>query len=156
MKKIAFSLGVFMFMVVAAFAQTTQPAATPQVDNPNAPEIKFNKLVHDYGTVQKEGDGVCAFEFQNIGKEPLVLSDVRSSCGCTVPEWPREPILPGKSNTIKVKYDTKRVGPINKTVTVTSNAKTASVVLRIQGTVVDPGTGTTPEKPASPTTPTNK
>jgi hypothetical protein len=156
MKRIAFTLGVFLFAVFAAAAQTTPVTPNPQADNPNAPEIKFSKLVHDYGTVPKEGDGNCEFEFQNTGKEPLVLSDVRSSCGCTVPSWTREPILPGKTGAIKVKYDTKRVGPINKTVTVTSNAKTSSVVLRIQGTVVDNGTGTTPEKPASPTTPTNK
>ena len=74
---------VFAFM--GAIAQTTTPvtpapAPNPQADNPNAPEIKFAKLVHDYGTIQKEADGNCEFEFQNTGKEPLVLSDVRSSC----------------------------------------------------------------------------
>ncbi|MCX6273037.1 MAG: DUF1573 domain-containing protein [Bacteroidetes bacterium] len=159
MKKVVLSLGIFLFAIFSVVAQqpaTPAPPQNPQADNPNAPEIKFAKLVHDYGTVQKEGDGNCEFEFQNIGKEPLVLSDVRSSCGCTVPSWTREPILPGKKGAIKVKYDTKRVGPINKTITVVSNAKTSSIVLRIQGTVVDNGTGATPEKPQSPTTPTNK
>ncbi|MHC1707087.1 MAG: DUF1573 domain-containing protein [Bacteroidales bacterium] len=155
MKKIALTLGVFVFAVFTAFAQ--QPAApATQVDNPNAPEIKFSKLVHDYGNVNKDGDGNCEFEFQNVGKEPLVLSDCRSSCGCTVPSWTREPILPGKKGSIKVKYDTKRVGPINKTVTVMSNAKTASVVLRIQGNVINTDTPAAPVKPASPTTPTTK
>ena len=161
MKKIALTLAVFVFAVFAAVAQQTAtpaaaPAANPQADNPNAPEIKFSKLVHDYGNLNKDGDGNCEFEFQNIGKEPLVLSDCRSSCGCTVPSWTREPILPGKKGTIKVKYDTKRVGPINKTITVMSNAKTSSVVLRIQGTIIDTGTPAAPEKPASPTTPNNK
>ena len=158
MKKVVLSLSIFLFAVFAAVAQNATPAApaNPQADNPNAPEIKFAKLVHDYGNVQKEGDGNCEFEFQNIGKEPLVLSDVRSSCGCTVPSWTREPILPGKKGTIKVKYDTKRVGPINKTITVVSNAKTSSVVLRIQGTVIDNGNGATPEKTPSPAAPTNK
>lgn len=154
MKKIILTLGVILIGFTAVMAQvTTTPAASPQADNPNAPEIKFAKLVHDYGTIQKEANGECEFDFENTGKEPLVLSDVRSSCGCTVPSWTREPILPGKQGTIKVKYDTKRVGGINKTITVTSNAKTSSVVLRIQGNVLD-NPGSTPEKPAvgAPTT----
>lgn len=155
MKKLTAVLGFFLLAAFTTMAQTS-PVPAPQADNPNAPEIKFSNLVHDYGSVTKEGDGNCEFEFQNIGKEPLVLSDVRSSCGCTVPSWTREPILPGKKGTIKVKYDTKRIGPINKTITVMSNAKTSSVVLRIQGNVVDSPTGTTPEKPASPAAPVNK
>jgi hypothetical protein len=108
---------------------------TPAV-NPNAAEITFNKTVHDYGTLFVGGDGNCEFEFTNTGKEPLILSSVRSSCGCTVPSWPREPILPGKKETIKVKYDTNRMGPINKSVTVLSNAKNSPVVLRISGSIV--------------------
>ena len=67
--------------------------------------------------------------------EPLILSNVTSSCGCTVPTWPQEPILPGKSDVIKVTYNTNNVGPINKTITVTSNAKTSRLVLSIKGTV---------------------
>ena len=164
MKKAILSLAFLLFAGVAVMAQqqaapantpAPAPAANPQAENPNAPDIKFSKLVHDYGTVQKEGDGNCEFEFSNTGKEPLVLSDCRSSCGCTVPQWNREPILPGKKGTIKVHYDTKRVGPINKTITVLSNAKTSSVVLRIQGNVVD-NNPATPEKPQGGTTPTAK
>lgn len=148
MRKLIVSVCLVLFAAVAGIAQTTTPVETPKVDNPNAPEIKFAKLVHDYGKVQKEGNGECEFMFENIGKEPLVLSDARSSCGCTVPSWTREPILPGKKGSIKVKYDTKRVGPINKTVTVLSNAKTSSVVLRITGEIVDTNPAT-PEKPAN-------
>jgi hypothetical protein len=152
MKKAIFSIAILVFTFFGAVAQTNTapatPAPNPQADNPNAPEIKFAKLVHDYGTIQKEADGNCEFEFQNTGKEPLVLSDVRSSCGCTVPQWTREPILPNKKGTIKVHYDTKRVGMINKTITVLSNAKTSSIVLRIQGNVLDNATGASPEKPA--------
>jgi hypothetical protein len=147
MKKLIASVCLVVFGAVA-FAQQGTPVQAPQVDNPNAAEIKFAKLVHDYGKVEKEGNGECEFTFENVGKEPLVLSDARSSCGCTVPSYSREPILPGKKGSIKVKYDTKRVGPINKTVTVTSNAKTSSVVLRIQGEVVD-SNPTTPVKPAT-------
>jgi hypothetical protein len=108
------------------------------VVSPNSAEITFDKLVHDYGTVQKGADGNCEFKFKNTGKEPLILSDVKSTCGCTIPSWTREPILPGKSGTIKVNY-TKMGNPgvISKQITVTSNAKNPTVVLSIKGTVVD-------------------
>jgi len=134
MKKVLVTLGISIMMTFAAFAQN----ATPQpAQNPNAPVISFDKTTHDYGTVTKGGDGTCEFKFKNTGIEPLILSNVSSSCGCTVPEWPREPILKGKSASIKVKYDTNRIGQINKTVTVMSNAKEASVQLRIIGSVVE-------------------
>lgn len=139
MKKILVSLSVSMLM---AFGVSAQDATTPQpADNPNAPVIAFEKTTHDYGTVTKGGDGACEFKFKNTGIEPLILSNVSSSCGCTVPEWPREPILKGKSASIRVKYDTNRVGPINKTVTVMSNAKVNSIRLQIIGTVVEPPQG---------------
>lgn len=138
MKKILVTFTVSLMMAFASFAQNAAPQA---VVNPNAPGISFDKTVHDYGTVTKGGDGTCEFKFKNNGIEPLILSNVTSSCGCTVPEWPREPILKGKSASIKVKYDTNRVGPINKTVTVMSNAKDASVQLRITGNVVEGTTG---------------
>lgn len=138
MKKVLFSISVSLLMAFAVFAQnaTAQTAA-----NPNAPVITFEKTTHDYGTVTKGGDGTCEFKFKNTGVEPLILSNVQSSCGCTVPEWPREPILKGKSASVKVKYDTNRVGPINKTITVMSNGKEATVQLKIIGTVVDTPTG---------------
>ena len=138
MKKVLVTLFVSIMMVFAATAQnaSVQPAA-----NPNAPDISFNKTTYDYGTVVKGGDGTCEFVFKNTGVEPLILSNVQSSCGCTVPEWPREPILKGKSATIKVRYDTSRSGPINKTITVMSNAKVAAVQLRIIGNVVEAATG---------------
>jgi hypothetical protein len=134
MKKVLTVLGISLIMTFAAFAQNAAPTA---VDNPNAPVITFEKTTHDYGTVVKGGDGTCEFKFKNTGIEPLILSNVSSSCGCTVPEWPREPLLKGKSASIKVKYDTNRVGPINKTVTVMSNSKNAAIQLKIVGNVVE-------------------
>ena len=98
-------------------------------------DIKMDKLTHDYGTIKQGENGECEFKFTNNGKEPLVITNCQGSCGCTVPQCPKEPILPGKSNVIKVKYDTQRVGGIYKTVTVTSNAKSGNVVLTIKGTV---------------------
>jgi hypothetical protein len=134
MKKVFATLAIAFMMTFVAFAQNAAPQT---VENPNAPVITFEKTTHDYGTVVKGGDGTCEFKFKNTGVEPLILSNVQSSCGCTVPEWPREPLLKGKSASIKVKYDTNRVGPINKTITVMSNSKGAAVQLKIVGNVVE-------------------
>lgn len=132
---------VLLFSFIS-FAQAQQGVK----EDPNAPDIKFEKVVHDYGTIVKGSDGTCHFKFTNTGKEPLILSKPISSCGCTVPTWPQEPILPGKSDDIKVTYNTKNIGPINKSVTIYSNAKTNRVVLRIKGRVVAAPIETVPEK----------
>ncbi|MDO5105194.1 DUF1573 domain-containing protein [Capnocytophaga sp.] len=100
-------------------------------------EISFKTEEIDYGKIKAGSDGVRVFEFTNTGKAPLVITNVSSSCGCTVPSWTKEPIAPGAKGKIEVKYDTNRVGPISKTVTVTSNAKQNPVKgLRIKGEVV--------------------
>ncbi len=109
----------------------------------NGAKISFNEMEHNYGTIQKGANGECEFVFTNTGNEPLILSNVKASCGCTVPTWPREPIMPGKSSNIHVKYNTNNVGGFNKTITVTSNAvDNPRLVLKIKGTV---------ESPAAPT-----
>ncbi len=101
-------------------------------------KIEFKESVIDYGDIERGSDGVRVFEFTNTGNIPLVISNVTSSCGCTIPKKPTEPIAPGKTGVIEVKYDTNRVGPIRKTVTVTSNADTPTVALKIKGKVMDP------------------
>ena len=116
---------------------------------PKVPIIQFNSLVHDYGNIYKNDNGVCTFEFKNTGKADLVLTNVSSSCGCTVPEWPKEPIPPGKTSSIKVSYNTSRVGPINKNVFVDSNAS-ERVTLTIKGNVSEPPTEIAPENKTSP------
>ncbi len=98
-------------------------------------KIEFKSETIDYGEIEKGSDGVRVFEFTNTGSVPLVISNVKSSCGCTIPKKPEDPILPGKTGQIQVKYDTKRVGPIRKAITVTSNADTPTKVLKIKGTV---------------------
>lgn len=100
-------------------------------------EIEFKSDIIDYGTIEKGADGKRVFEFTNTGKAPLIISKVTSSCGCTIPKWSKEPILPGKTGEIQVKYNTTRVMPIRKTITVISNAKTPTVALKIKGLVVD-------------------
>jgi hypothetical protein len=99
-------------------------------------EISVDKDVHDFGTVKQNDLTECFFSITNTGDEPLVLADVKGSCQCTVPEWPKSDIKPGETAKIKVKYNSSRVGPINKTVTITSNAKdNATMTVRIKGTV---------------------
>jgi len=117
---------------------------------PKVPVIKFTSLVHDYGNIYKGDNGVCTFEFKNTGKADLQLSNVTSSCGCTVPEWPKEPISPGKSATIKVSYNTSNVGPINKYIYVMSNAEEERVTLSIKGNVSEPPKEIIPENKTSP------
>lgn len=99
-------------------------------------KISFKEDTVDYGNIAKGSDGVRVFEFTNTGDAPLIISDVKSSCGCTVPKKPDGPIAPGASSSIQVKYDTNRVGPIRKTVTVYSNASEPMVALKIKGEVM--------------------
>ena len=139
MKKVIYLLGIMLLMVGAAKAQDKKASI--------GPEIEFEKLVHDYGDVPFNGNGECEFRFTNTGNEPLLIQKPKSSCGCTIPSWPNEPILPGESDVIKVTYRTNRAGNINKTVTVTSNAlKNSTVVLRIKGRVLEQATEAMPEK----------
>lgn len=98
-------------------------------------KIEFKSETIDYGDIAKGSDGMRVFEFTNTGDAPLVISNVRSSCGCTIPKKPDAPIMPGDQGEIQVKYDTKRVGPIRKAITVTSNADTPTKVLKIKGNV---------------------
>ena len=150
MKKLVLLIGVLVMMAGVAMAQD---AKTPQ----NGPEIEFEKVIHDYGEIPYNGNGECEFKFTNTGNEPLIIQKPKSSCGCTVPSWPKEPILPGESEVIKVTYKTTRVGAINKSVTVTSNAvKNGTVVLRIKGKVLEQPTETMPEKETGIGTPVNK
>lgn len=101
-------------------------------------KIEFKDTTIDYGTVEKGANGVRVFEFTNTGDAPLIVSKVSSSCGCTIPKKPDAPILPGKKGVIEVKYDTNRVNPIRKTITVISNAvDSPTVALKIKGLVVD-------------------
>lgn len=101
-------------------------------------EITFESDVVDYGTIEKGDDGVREFKFTNTGSSPLFITQVRSSCGCTIPKKPTDSIMPGVEEVIEVKYDTNRVGPIRKTITVSSNAVTPVVALQIKGTVEEP------------------
>jgi len=107
-------------------------------------EFKAQDNTIDYGNVSKETDnGIRIFEFTNTGDAPLIIKDVKSSCGCTVPSKPKDPILPGKTGKIEVKYN-MNPGPIRKTITVESNAVNAEgglVAIKIKGLVITPTSG---------------
>lgn len=123
-----FLLPLLIFVAFTAQGQTTS----------NAAEISFEEKVFDYGTITKGADGNHTFTFTNTGNSPLVIESVKSSCGCTVPKKPEAPIAPGASGIIQVHYDTQRLGVFRKTITVTTNAGTNSVVaLKIKGTVFE-------------------
>ena len=136
MKKALCSVGILVCFGLMAMAQEpSKPVAPP---NPNAPEVVFAETSHDFATLQKGDDCSYEFKFKNTGKEPLIISNCQASCGCTTPSCPKEPIAPGASGMIKVKYDSNRVGVFTKTVTVTSNAKNSPITLSIKGKIDGP------------------
>ncbi len=115
----------------------------------SAQDIKFESLEVNYGSIEKGADGVRVFKFTNTGTAPLIISNAQGSCGCTVPTYPKEPIMPGEKGEIRVKYDTQRVGQFTKYVTLTTNATSGtSTQLKISGDV-KPEAAPTPEAPKS-------
>ena len=158
MKKVFITLLCLSISAAAANAQdkknatpapapTPAPAAAPQAPapDPDAGEFKFKEGdTHDFGEVPEGPLAEYDFEFKNTGKKPILIQDAHGSCGCTVPTWPHEPILPKEKAVIHVAYTTNgRPGPIMKEVTINSNAKQQPMVLHIRGTVKP--------KPAAPT-----
>jgi hypothetical protein len=97
--------------------------------------ITFAETNYEYGEIPFKGNGECEFAFRNTGKTPLVLTHVKSTCGCTIPEWPSEPVKAGEQGIIKVSYDTQRVGTFLKSIYVYSNAKNGVQRLYIRGRV---------------------
>jgi hypothetical protein len=136
---------LFLSIALAIFGSTLMSAQAT-----TGPAIAVDKDVHDYGDVPFGGDGTCEFKVTNTGTEPLIMSKCKGSCGCTVPKCDTNPIAPGESSIITVKYDTKRTGVISKSVTINSNAvNEPTKVVRIKGNVgPDPNAAPTgaPEK----------
>lgn len=125
MRKLTLAFGFILAFAFTAVAQQI-----------GGPSIQFEKDVHDFGNVKQYGNTTTEFVFKNTGSAPLIISNARGSCGCTVPSWPKQPIAPGETAVIKVTYDSKRVGPINKSVTITSNATNEPTkVIRIKGNI---------------------
>jgi hypothetical protein len=146
MKKSILALGFCALIAFGAKAQdNTKPATTAAPENKNAADFKFDVEEYNFGTI-KTGDVVnYEFKFTNTGKEPLVITEAHGSCGCTVPEWPKEPIKKGQAAVIKVTFNSAgKMGMQDKTVTISSNAKTGSKVLHLKGNVTEKPAETAP------------
>jgi len=101
----------------------------------NHPGISFDTLSYDFGLLKKGSDAVCHFSFVNRDEAPVIITNVKTSCGCAVPEWPREPYLPGTSGSITVEYNTRIIGTFQKTISVYTNRNAQAVELTIKGAV---------------------
>lgn len=102
----------------------------------SGPKIEFTAESHDFGNLAYKGNGSAGIAFKNTGSAPLVITSVTSSCGCVVPSWTREPVMPGQAGEVRFRYDTSRSGAFSKTLTVASNAQNRPTIkLRIAGAV---------------------
>ena len=142
MKKIILSLvlvGSFLSITAQDIPNNVKPVSVESAqENVIDAGIEFESKVVDYGTIEHNSDGVRTFVFKNNGTEPLIIKNAKGSCGCTVPTWPKEPIVPGATAEIGVKYATTRIGKFTKTITLTTNASKKPVILTIKGEVNPP------------------
>lgn len=131
MKKIV----IVLVFAVICFSISCSQVSQPGFETVEGTAVAFEETTYDYGTIDQGSDGTHDFVFHNTGTEPLLLNNVRSSCGCTIPEWPKEPIPAGTTGAIKVSYNTRITGSFTKSITVYSNADDKPVVLVIKGKV---------------------
>jgi hypothetical protein len=140
MKNVILSLSAIFFFGFGLMAQGTE----------TGPKMEFESTVVDYGTIAKNSDPIRIAKFTNTGTEPLIIKNAKGSCGCTVPSWSKEPIMPGESSEIEVRYTTNRPGTINKTVRITTNEGGQPHVLRVKGKVLNEEAPAEPKKEKSP------
>jgi len=142
MKKIFLLAFIFAAFSMVAVAQTEEPTApTPTEEaapETGGPVMTLESNTVDYGTIKQHGEPLRKVSFTNTGTEPLVIKNARGSCGCTVPTWPKEPILPGASADIEIRYATNRLGKINKTVKITTNEGGDPHVIKVVGKILKP------------------
>ena len=128
-------MSLLMIGLLGMYSYAQTDAAT--TSSTGGPKMQFEKMEVDYGTIEKGADGFRTVKFTNTGTEPLIIKSARGNCGCTVPTWPREAIMPGESSEIKIKYATDRVGAINKKVTVTTNEVTDNThIIAVKGNIL--------------------
>ncbi|HMW38892.1 MAG TPA: DUF1573 domain-containing protein [Saprospiraceae bacterium] len=113
----------------------TPAQATPATEKTGGPKMVFETNTVDYGEIKKGADPLRKAVFTNKGTEPLIVKNARGSCGCTVPTWPKEPIMPGETGVIEIRYDTQRVGSINKTVSIQTNEGDEEIRLFVKGNI---------------------
>jgi hypothetical protein len=131
--------GLLALSVGFLFAQNVKPdeaAITEEIEKTtDGPMMTLESMEVSYGEIEQNSDPLRTVAFTNTGTEPLVISSARGSCGCTVPTYPKEPIMPGESSLIEIRYDTKRMGSINKTVKISTNDKVGTHVIRVTGKI---------------------
>jgi len=115
--------------------QATTPKVEEVVEKSNA-KMTFETLTVDYGTIAHKSEPLRTVKFTNTGTDPLIIKNAQGSCGCTVPVWPKEAIMPGESSVIEVRYDTNRVGRINKSITITTNEGPDKHILQVVGEIL--------------------
>ncbi|MCB0546491.1 MAG: DUF1573 domain-containing protein [Phaeodactylibacter sp.] len=136
MKKVLSALAMLLLVAAVGYSQDDVAAAAQAAEKKDGPVMAFETETVDYGVIEQGADPYRVFKFTNTGNEPLIITNAKGSCGCTVPTYPKEPIAPGESGEIKVRYDTNRLGKFTKRVTLTTNAGDDKATLTIQGEVV--------------------
>ena len=127
-----------LLLVFLGFIATTQLMGQTDAETEvlDGPVMTFENLVVNYGEIEQHSDPLRIAKFTNTGNAPLIIKNARGSCGCTVPTYPKEPIMPGQSAQIEIRYDTKRLGTINKSVTITTNQAGDPIKLSVKGKVL--------------------
>lgn len=142
MKKLfllSFIFAAFSMVAVAQSAEPTTPTPTEETESKTGgPVMSLESNTVDFGTMKQHGEPLRKVTFTNTGTEPLVIKNARGSCGCTVPTWTKEPILPGESSEIEIRYATNRLGKINKTVKITTNEGGDPHVIKVVGNILKP------------------
>ena len=146
MKKSLFILLLSLTMGIVTYAQNS-PA--PNTDNIQieGPVMELESMVVDYGTIEQNSDPLRTLTFVNTGTEPLVIKNARGSCGCTVPKWPKEPIMPGEEANLEIRYSTNRLGKFSKRVTITTNEIGDPKIITVKGNVLKPEEGVPSSEP---------
>ena len=140
MKKLIVMAVTVALALPAAMAQNSPAANAPATTQTSGAQIVFDQPKFNFGTVTEGTKVENTFTFKNNGTEPLILANVQTTCGCTVPEWPKEPILPGKTGAIKATFNTTgKGGQQNKVITIISNAKEGNTTVALLGTVSKAG-----------------
>ncbi|MEM1324225.1 MAG: DUF1573 domain-containing protein [Bacteroidota bacterium] len=130
MKKLFSLLMIMSLAATFTFAQDSNEGETT-----TGPKMELETMEVDYGVIEQGSEPLREFHFANVGNEPLQITNAKGSCGCTVPNYPKEPIFPGEKGVIEVRYDTKRIGRFTKRVTLTTNEGGEKIVLTIKGEV---------------------
>jgi hypothetical protein len=132
-KQLFFTLAFALLVCMVSFAQNVQ--TKPVAQNTNLASFQWDKTTYDFGNIPQNQPVTATFKFKNTGKVPLVITSAVGSCGCTVPNWPNEPIAPGESGEIKATFNAAAAGAFNKTVSITANVEGGTAILTLKGNV---------------------